>query len=159
MVRLTKALLTFLACIAVGCAVAPNVVTVVKPYVAVIAIDNPEGVTWLGMMRCDIANRPFILVNPRQTPEQFESTILHERYHVADVERFGSCRGFVERYAADSLFRLRAEAFAFCSVYRAQITAGVAPMPPLKTIVWVLHNRYASDYTEEAVEEAIERCR
>jgi hypothetical protein len=156
MVRLLKVLaLAFVA----GCATLPNVVAVTKPYVAVIAIDNPEGVTWLGQMRCDLAGNPFILVNPRQTPEMFAGTVIHERIHIADAEKFGSCKGFTDRYMVDSMFRLAAEGRAFCEVYRAQIASELPPMPPLKTIVWVLHNRYQSDYTPEAVEEAIVRCR
>lgn len=150
---------TIVAICAVACATLPNVVTVVKDYVPVIMIDNADGVTWLGQTRCDVAGHPFILLNPRMAPEQVPWIVSHEKIHVAQSEAAGGCERFVKRYMADSLFRLQTEATAFCQVYKAQLTAGASFDPPLKTIVWVLHYRYASEYTEQAVEDAISGCR
>jgi len=155
-------LLAFIALAALGAAACyaafpPRVVAVVRPYVPVIVVDRAD-VSWLGQTRCDLADHPYILVNPAVGRAQLPAILVHERVHVAQSEALG-CRAFMARYAADSMFRLATEAEAFCATLQAQLALGDAPDPPLKTIVFVLLHKYTSVYEAAAVEAAIASCR
>ncbi len=128
----------------------PAVVTVVEPYAALLPQDSSE--TYLGSMKCDLAGQPYMLLNPRLTPEQVSWVIIHERIHVSQARKYlGGCLNYAHRYETDSLFRLSQEAESFCGVFMAQRKVGINPDPDYEGIIWRLSNRYVSDYERAEV--------
>lgn len=138
-------LLLVLAC------AAPQVV----PYVAVIEIENPSRVTYLGGTRCDVHGNPYILLNTHVSAAEQADILLHEHEHLRQIAAYGSCRGFLQRYDADTVFRLQAEADASCVVANAQRKARATLYPDIEDVIWRLMNRYGARYTRDAVLKAL----
>lgn len=143
-----------LLCLVAGCTVS-RVVTVVQPYVAVLPIEAPDAVSYLGATRCDLQGHPYILVAPNVSEDSAQWILHHERVHILQIESNGGCVKFVRRYASDTVFRLVVEAEAFCGVFVAQRALHLSPSPDFDRIVDLLQHWYGAAYTREAVLDAM----
>jgi hypothetical protein len=123
----------------------------VTPYIAVVEIENPDRVTYIGAVRCDVNGRPYELLSPKLTDIEKHWVLVHEARHLAQIKNGGGCRAFLNRYAADSMFRLAVEADAYCTTLREQQAQKVGVDPDLGGIVWRLQYRYAAAYERSAI--------
>lgn len=70
---------------------------------------------YVGITDCDSSGKPKITLMGGRTPEEDRMTFLHEMVHVRQMNRHpGGCRGAMEQYKNDPMFRFRMEAEAYC---------------------------------------------
>lgn len=129
--------------------------TVTVPYIAVIPIENPDAVTYLGAVRCDLGNKPYVLISTQLSDSAMRWVAKHERVHLDQIQAYGSCNAFVQQFQVDTMFRLHAEADAYCAIVTAQRKAKVALDPDVEGVIWRLMNRYQASYTRDAVLKAL----
>lgn len=153
MVKAFKALTLILACVFVGCAVAPPRV-VIQPYVAILPLDTSEHRA-IGTMGCDLNGHPVIFVHPWLSSSRVPFVLAHEFRHIRQTESHGGCLAFNQRMDADSMFRLSMEADAYCSTLVLQRLQNVEPDPSLEDIIAILRTKYYSDYDSLAVTRAM----
>jgi hypothetical protein len=161
MVKLAKALLTFLACILVACAVAPmpRVVTVVEPYVSMLPLDPEKNPGLDGRVLCDLMGYPVIFVRLGLSAAQTRAIVVHEKVHAQQAfAHRGGCRGLREEMSRDSMFRLSMEATAFCATLSAQKALREEQDPDYQEIFTILSEKYHAAYEPEAVRSAMVMC-
>lgn len=104
-----------------------------------------------GGTNCDQRNNPVILVADGVTPEEMFFIRIHEEQHVRDIQEWGDCKAFMERYAIDGAFKFDTEARAYCADLNARVEAGY----PRDTLTVLLVNHmwrlYAQGLTLDSV--------
>lgn len=112
-----------------------------RQYVPIVRFDPNSA----GFTNCDQHGKPVIGIRGQIPIQEAYFIRIHEERHVEQVRSSGKdCQDFMDRIAADPVFRLQMEADAYCADLEARALAGYMRQPMVDSLVTYMQRNYAN---------------